>query len=264
MFYRTFIVCLSFLTFLTNHAFTTTLESQRCPNILSIGPEFYHVKRTREGGSKQTGFLYGGRICFDYIKRYSFYWGAEGAYAKGMLKGKSGSGSSLKCHDREAELEGRFGYTFQRKRGYLLGITPFAAYGVFQEKNNFLHHHPFRVKFENSFKYVGGGFLSQATLFPGLIVGINFKAIYMVQSKSKVTEPGDEHVSFSIDMENKMQYLVELPIKYTFCVPNYTWEASFVPFYRYRHYGGKFGYPFDFLETKFQIYGARLTLNYHF
>src|SRR5436190_24377747 len=88
----------------------------------SIGPEFYHVKRTREGGTSQSGNLIGVRGSFERIGRYKWYIGIEGLYGQGIIKGHSGSGLKLRSRLTDRQIEGRFGYTFQGKCSFLLSF----------------------------------------------------------------------------------------------------------------------------------------------
>src|SRR5690606_30325328 len=45
------------------------------PNKLSLAPEYYHIQRTRNGGTKQSGNAGGLRLTYDYLKRYCVYVG---------------------------------------------------------------------------------------------------------------------------------------------------------------------------------------------
>lgn len=233
------------------------------PLQLYIGPEGYHIKRTRKGGTKQTGNMWGGRAGFDYIKQNDFYWGMEGYYTTGMLKGHSGGGFTIKSRNQEWELEGRFGYTFQSDCFPYYTLTPFAAYGYFEEHNHFLKDFPFSVDFENQFHYVAGGFLSNMFITSRLNAGLQFKVSYITKGANHVRNDPDIE-DFSTQIENKFQYSVDLPINYLLCENSDSYELSFVPFFRTRHYGGRRGFPFDFLETKYTLAGARVLFTYLF
>lgn len=226
-----------------------------------IGPEGYTIKRSRKGGTKQRGSMQGASACFDYIQRNSFYWGAEGYYTTGKLKGHSGAGTQIKSRNIEWELEGRFGYTFQGECYPYYTLTPFAAYGYFEETNRFRKNFPIAVRFKNKFHYVAGGLLSSMFLMPCLNIGIEFKASYMTKGVHNVSnDPEYDH--FSILMNNRFQYSINLPINYSLCASTRSYEVSLVPFYRYRCYGGRQGYPFDFFETKYNLIGAKLLFTY--
>lgn len=228
-----------------------------------LGPEGYYIKRTREGGTKQTGPLWGARGGFDYIQKNALYWGAEAYYTTGKITGHSASGNKIKSRNQEWELEGRVGYTLQSNCYPYYTLTPFVAYGYFEERNHFFKNLPFTVKFKNQLQYVAGGFLSSMFVTSQLNIGIQFKVSYITKGANHVSN--DPQIdNFSTQIDGKTQYEVNLPINYLLCANSESYALSLVPFYRTRHYGGRQGFPFDFLETKFTLYGARLLFTYLF
>lgn len=102
------------------------------PDKIYIGPEIYHVHRSRKGGTKQHGFVYGVRAGYDHIKRSRLYWGGDILWAQGILRGKAAP-SDLKSTFRDENYEGRFGYTLQTKTGHHYSFTPYIGYGYFRE-----------------------------------------------------------------------------------------------------------------------------------
>ncbi len=230
---------------------------------LFLGPEIYHVARTREGGTKQRGFLYGARLGYDYIRRYAFYWGIDGLYARGTLSGETGEKKRLKSELTDINLETRFGYTFQSKACHHFSFTPFIGVGYFWEMNNYQHPSPIEAHFRNEFFYVPVGFLSQLFIYPKVSLGLNFKTRYLLKGTTKVTHDHNQD-NHTLHYEHKLQYRVDLPLTYYFCWRNYDVILGLIPFYEYRHYGHQANFPFDFLETKFRIYGVNLRLFYPF
>lgn len=228
-------------------------------NHLAIGPEGYHVERTKAGGTKQTGVLWGGRATFERLKRYGWYLGADFLYATGTLKGRSSAEERIRSTLTDMNVEGRFGYTLQHKSKCGFSLTPFFGIGYFRETNNFCHPTRIPVHFCNTFSYIPLGFLSHVYLTPHFGIGLNFKVRYLYQHKNKVTHDPD-HNSLHLHYQEKLQYRVELPLTYDQCFYNRLWRINLVPFYEYRNYGQLANYPFDFIETKFQIYGAYLQL----
>lgn len=228
-----------------------------------FGPEVYHAHRNKKGGSTQDGWLYGARGGFDYIKRYCFYIGSEVAWARGALRGKYGEDGRLKSHLTDAMVEGRFGYTFQRKHGRKAAITPYFSGGYFSERNNYVHPSPLTIHFHTYFPYVGTGFLSRIDLTPNLEFGINAKFKFPLDPQSQVSHDPevDDH---KLGIEERFQYRIELPLKYQFCRCNEIYIFSLSPFYEYRLYGQQLGYPYDFLETTFNIYGITAEIFYQF
>lgn len=231
-------------------------------NQFFIGPEIYHVKRTKEEGISQKGEMYGVRLGYDYVRRSAIYFGVDELFAHGTLKGHR-NGIEIKSTLRDANLEGRLGYTFQSKGCYKFSFSPFIGIGYFWETNKYKHPSPLHIHFHNKFAYVPVGFLSRFFPYPHLSVGINFKARILFDGKVLVTHDNgfeDRELGY----EEKIQYRVDIPVTYYFCWCNHNLAASLVPFYEYRNYGHRANFPFDFLETKFKIYGADLQLRYVF
>ena len=233
------------------------------PNTLSIGPEFYHVHRTREGGTEQNGWICAGRASYDRIKAFGFYWGANALYGIGPLKGESGSGATLKSTFKDYQIEARVGFTFQTESWVQPYITPFVGIGYRKEYNNFHEYSPSFPNFETRYPYGAAGFLSGVNLTSQFAVGLNFKAEFMYDAKCGVTQAPDEDDS-NLLIEDKWNYRVELPLIYRFCPCVGGFEAQVTPFYEFRHYGGRESFPCDFIDTKLMIWGFNLLLSYRF
>lgn len=220
------------------------------------GPEIYHIKRTRDGGSKQYDVIYGVRFGYQYLNPCKVYWAADGLYGYGHLKGKSASDEKIKSHFTDFSIEGRLGFTF------CFGcrqwcFTPYVGYGYASEKNRFVSPSPLLVHFKLDYQYVPVGFLSSVELAPGWLVGINGKVKFLIDARNKVTR--DEQFGTSkMLVKNKIHYRVELPLTY-YCG---RFSGSLIPFYEFRHYGGHPNFPFDFLETKCHLYGATFKIIY--
>lgn len=246
--------------------FSCSCEQQLRHQIF-IGPEIYGVKRSREGGTEQTGILYGVRAGYDYIRRYAFYWGIDGLYASGALTGENGENQKIKSQLTDSNIEGRFGYNFQSKSCLSASFIPFIGVGYFWENNDYKHPSPLKVKFENSFFYVPVGFLSRIFVNPQLSIGLNFKARFIIEGKTKVSNDSElelEEGDLTLHYEEKTQYRVDLPVSYYFCWLNKPVSFAVSPFYEYRQYGHRANFPFDFLETEFNIYGVTVRLGYLF
>jgi len=227
-----------------------------------IGPEIYYVSREKECGGKQTGTLYGVRLGFDHIRRYKFYWGVDALWATGPLEG-SANGERIKSMFTDINLEARLGYTFQSKYWCKASFTPYTGLGYFWENNFFEHPSPLPIHFKNRFSYVPLGFLSQIFIYPNWSLGLNFKLRFLIDSSVEASnDPG--HDTTTQNYEEKLQYRVELPITYFSCWKKESLAVSLVPFYEYRPYGYRANYPFDFLETNLNFYGATIKLLYLF
>lgn len=236
------------------------LWSQECclANQFYIGPTVYHVERERKGGTHQCGELGGVRLGYDRIGRNKFYLGFEFLYARGHLGGHGGTGKRIKSTFIDMDIEGRFGYTLQQKCAPRLAFTPFVGGGYAQENNNFRHPSPIPVHFRLHYIYWSAGFLSQISITPRFDAGINFTAKFMIEGKNKATH--DPKCDDSVSMiGNRNHYKIEVPLSYHY--GNQTF-ISLVPFYEYRLYGHHAGYPFDFLDTKLNLYGITLKWVY--
>lgn len=233
-----------------------------CPHQVFVGPEIYHVTRTREGGAEQKGWLYGVRGGYDYIKRNSFYYGIDALYAQGTLKGRT-SEARLKSDLTDINVEGRLGYTFQTDTCHYASFTPYIGIGYFWEINKYKHPSPLPIHFNNNFYYVPFGFLSSIYVTPELTLGFNYKGRFIIDGKTKVTHDASFD-DVSLRYVQRIQSRLELPITYYFCWSNQEGAVAAVPFYEFRNYGHHPNFPFDFLETKFKIFGVTLKLLYLF
>lgn len=235
------------------------------PHRLALGPEIFFMQRNKEGGSKQHGMLYGARLTYDRLKGNSLYWGGDLMYASGKLNGHNSESEELHSQKRDSEIEGRFGYTFKRKFNSTYWFIPFFGGGYFEGTNKFKHPSPLTYKITTSFPYLSLGFISRIDIKNSFGIGLDFKTKYSVGAKGKITEDLDPEIDNShFIIEDKFSYELDLPFYFDKCFKGKLVELSFVPFYRFRHYGGHENHPFDFIDTRFHIYGARLMLGLYF
>lgn len=232
--------------------------SEVCAHQIYIGPEVEYARRTREGGSRQDGILYGARAGYDFIRASKFYFGLEGLYLTGRLHGHSADSEKIKSNFRDAEIEGRLGFTFMRCCWRPIYLTPFFGGGYVDERNNFVNPSPLKLHYDLHYGYVCAGFLSTIHYSRQFDVGLNFKAKYMLNAKNDVTHDPDFDDT-SMHVKNEFNYRLELPLTYRVCDDFY---LRLVPFYEYRHYGGKVNFPFDFIETRMHMAGATLKFVY--
>lgn len=228
---------------------------------LLIGPETYYAYRHRDGGTKQHGWLVGGRFICDYFRRNKFYWAAEGALGRGTIKGKSGSGNELRSTLYDRSIEARVGYTFRCKKAYKLYLTPFIGAGYFIEENNFKNPTFLHLHFKTSYRYLTTGFLSRISICKQFSVGCNVKIRHLIDPECKISkDPEFDTISLKIDSDT-LQYRIELPVMY-----HHKKYCSIVatPFYERRCYGRQAGYPFDFLKTTLFNYGLTLQALFYF
>jgi hypothetical protein len=226
-----------------------------------FGPEVYHVNRKREGGTRQSGWLSGGRILIDNRRRYCIYCAFEGAYARGSLHGHTGSDVSIKSHLTNATVEGRLGYTFYIKPAWRTLITPFIGIGYLWEGNNFFKPSDFKLHFLTKYSYFTGGLITSFEPTECLTIGLNIKLRYMWDPRCHISND-PEFSSTSLRIGNdQLQYRFELPITYdvTDC-----WSVVAVPFYERRYYGKQADYPFDYMRTIMIDAGTTLMAEYKF
>jgi hypothetical protein len=248
---------LLFLLLLSSQAWGYLAPSCRNPHRFGLGPEVYFAERRKEGGSEQHGLLYGFRMTYDRVRPWGLYWGIDGHYAHGRLKGHSGRGASLNSNFEVGEVEARFGYAMDFKCRLRPWILPFMGVGYITHVNRFLPPVMLPVRFNISYEYIATGLALGIWLAPQWDVQLVLKAGFPFNMRCKVTnDPSFNDLKQLIDEE--VQYWVDLPITYHRCFNGHPVAISLVPFFRYRRFGGREGFPFDFIDTRFQFYGARL------
>lgn len=230
------------------------------PTRLSVGPEIYHLSRRLNGGTHQSGTLYGGQLRYDRLRDNSLYLAARGRIAKGDLIGSTGSGDHIKSVMRETEVEGRIGWSFGFCLGRPIALTPYGVYGHFHDCNHFKPPSPLTFRFRDQFDFGGGGMIASVCVLPDWQIGVDFRAAWMYEPKAKLTDDvGFPDVKMSIDP--RWLYMVEVPISYDMCWCGWHGQASLVPFWERRTYGGFLNFPFDFLRTRYTLTGARFLLS---
>jgi len=237
--------------------------SSPLPNYVYIGPEVYNACRKREGGTRQDGCIAGVRIGYEHVKRYRLYWGIEGLYASGRLSGHGGNDTHLKSDLTDAMVEGRFGYTIASKCAYRPSFTPYVGGGYFSERNDYKHPSPIHVHLKTEYSYIAYGFLSHVFPIPWWELGLNVKCRAPLNTQCKISND-PEFDNFTLGVENMTQYRIELPNTYHPCPGERKLTFSVTPFYEYRVYGRQNNFPFDFLKTEFNIWGANVLLLYFF
>jgi hypothetical protein len=233
------------------------------PRQLYLEPEIYHVHRTRDTGTHQNGFLYGVQASVERVKRHSLYWGVEGQYARGTLRGRTGTHEKIRSTFTDDWIEARIGYTIGRRKLCHFLITPFIGYGRFNEINHFKEPSPNLTKHRIYSDYFIAGFLSQISLSKRLQVGLEFKAKIMIDPKCRVSHDRVEKYNATQMIEHRVLYRIDLPISYRLCSDEGPWSLGVSPFFEYRNYGKHINFPADFHGTILQIYGIGFLIAYH-
>lgn len=252
-----FFVFLTFLFLVPNLSYAAI-----CPwtQEFSLGPQGYHVKRLRKGGTVQSGGLYGIRAKYDFFGPCLLYAGLEGYYGIGTLRGKTGRGDPLKSQFSELNIEGRLGITLKGHSGCKPSFTPFVGYGRFIEENNYSRPSPTHFHFRNIFDYACLGAMFRGEVNERLTLGLNVTTLLSLDGKIKVTHD-PEYGSSIMHYEQKFHVRVSIPISYFVACQS---ELVLTPFYEFRRYGTQYDEHFDFLDTQIKIYGAVIYYRYSF
>lgn len=227
-----------------------------------LGPECYAMQRTREGGSRQWGVLCGVRGGYERIKGNALYWGIDGLWAQGTLKGHM-QHRPLYSRFTDSNVELRGGYTWHCPRWSHFAITPYLGLGLFWEKTLYHAPSPLPLHFHNQFSYAAAGFLSHLFLSSQWSVGFNCKLRYPIEGRQTVSHD-PAHETLVQSYEERLQYRLELPFTYFFCIHHSSAAIALVPFFESRCYGSRPNFPFDFLETTLRLYGATVKAIYLF
>lgn len=239
------------------------IEAQCKHHRVLVGPEVYYMTRSRDGGTEQTGTLYGFSFLYERVRHYGIYWGLEGRYAVGTLQGHDGNDKDIKSHKRDSDLEGSLGFTYQfSKAGKCLSLTPIVGGGYFWGKNDFVDPSPLTVNYRGQFSYYLLGILATLYWNDQISVGLRYKVKKMLEGECRVSDIPESDDLKQV-MENENQYELELPIQIS-RVEGRFWQWLVTPFYRSRHYGKRENFPRDFLDTRFKMYGVKGSIEVNF
>ncbi len=233
------------------------------PHFISLGPESYYIKRKKDGGSWQDGWINGARISYERWKKCGFYWALDGYWAAGSIEGKTKSKKKLKSYLTDYQIEGRIGYSYAFPKSTRVRWIPYAAYGKFCSKNDFKKPSPIPYKITNEFEYYAAGIKTLVQITSCIYGGIHFKYKYPEEPKCKITDDPD-YDSLSLTMGRKAQYEIELPFLFLKNWHGKSLALNLTPFYRKRKYGFQENFPFDCIETRFDIWGIRCQLGIMF
>lgn len=230
--------------------------SIRGPHLFSAGPEVYRITREKKGGSAQDGWMIGIHGTYERLHHYGFYWAIDGYWAKGNIEGETRSGKILKSDLTDRQIEGRFGYSLCFPICQKLRFVPYGGYGSFNSINKFKKPSPIPFKSETNFDYWLGGIITLYDISSCWDMGINLKYKYPLEPKSKISDDPD-YDDMKLHIGTEIHYEIEVPFRYYHCWRGKNASVSFTPFYRFRHYGEQENSPFDSIDTRFHIAGAR-------
>jgi hypothetical protein len=232
--------------------------SSYAPDVLDIGPQVFFLRRIRKGGTRQDGRLQGVYISYDYLKKQSIYFGGSWEKSTGDIEGQTGRGAPLKSEMTDNLYEGRIGYTFQHPSVLHTFFVPLIGYGYFDESNSYINPSPINITYYNSYQYVLAGFLTGADLNNYVGFWINFKIRFMINGQAKVEDKSMAQ-NIELKMNNELSFRLDTPIIFSPPYIGYFLKISAAPFYEYRHYGGRKGYPYNYYDTKMNSIGGRVS-----
>ncbi len=227
-------------------------------HFFSAGAELSHIKRMRDGGTQQEGYLNGMRFSYDRIQRSSWYGGVDYFLGTASLLGHTGAGRTLASNLSDQIGECRIGWTLGRDQRNAF-FSFFAGYGKFKETHDFSKQVHLPILFQEKISYVPIGFLSGTYLTPLFGVGFNFKIMAMLRGESTIQNDPYRPES-TLQMTNESQLRWEVPCWYRVQRAHFYLSAGMTPFLEYRHFGGREGFPYNFLDTKFILLGGRISL----
>jgi hypothetical protein len=239
---------------------TASLNASSCIEIKG-GPLLEHLKRIRDGGSRQSGDLYGFECLVARRPLRGIYFCCLYRYEEGYLYGQTGFGDALISKKTDQAFEGALGYTLPVKN--TLTCTPFVGKGRIFAKNSFEIPSPIEACFDVRYNYWAGGFRADWKMNAEFSLGFLAKGIFSEGATCKVVDPEEEE-SKSLIVEDELSWEIELPLVHCSKKLDGRLRVGLTPFYRYRHWGGHENYPYNFFDTKFYILGATLSCSYHF
>ena len=210
-----------------------------------FGPDVfvYHVKdkysSENEVIRKTAHSVLGGlRLGYDYLKPQTLYFGIDGIFALGKLRQEFKSACreifgdqdevvkfNTKVHSRElfANIEQRYGYTFQSPLSAKASFIPFAGIGWYHMRS--------KIKEENLFKnwfYGAAGLRTNYHFADNFDLGLNVKAMYAFAGKIKnIGEAA--HFSWKEDLKHFWGYEIAFPFSWKMGTGN-TWDIQFQPY----------------------------------
>lgn len=229
---------------------------------LQIGPEIFFYHRGRASGTFQQGRMDGIRVRAERFCPCGLYVGADYFRAYGEIYGENSRKLTIFSKIHDEIYEGRVGFCFQPLHPGIW-FVPFVGMGHFAEINDAFPPTPLCLCTIDQFSYFLAGFHSWIYSAHCFSIGFRFESMWMQNAKSKITEdPWYEDVTLSI--QNVPYVRLELPLRYqpAKCHSYFTWQLT--PFYEYRHFGEKEGYPFDYIDTKFHLIGGNVSIIFIF
>jgi hypothetical protein len=233
--------------------------SSYAPDVLDIGPQVFFLRRIRKGGTRQDGRLEGAYVSYDYLKKQSFYFGGTWETLTGNIEGETGRGASLKSTIKDQLFEGRIGYTFQHPSVLHTFFVPLIGYGYFVENNSYNPPSPMTFTYVNSYQYALTGFLTGADLNTYFGFWISLKVRFMIDGTAKVEDDPYSEEDVELKMNDELSFRLDTPLIFSPPFFGSHLKITLTPCYEYRHYGGRKGYPYNYIDTEMNLIGGRVS-----
>jgi hypothetical protein len=241
--------------------FTKQIKSQY--HRVYIGPDVFidyiqQKNADREIVNVKSKTVFGGlKVGYDYLKPQAFYFGTDGliSIGKGFYKERRTYPSDyyifrfrenlqFKTTSLFANLEQRYGYTFQNLISSKSTLIPFAGIGWYYSKFQFDNN----LSFVNWF-YGAAGLRVTQQFCENFDVGFNLKAMYAFAGRSHTKW---WFATTTENIRNAWGYEVAMP--FTWHVgESKKWDLQFQPYFLKLN-----------VNNQYQILGARLLAGYSF
>lgn len=237
-----------------------TLENHR----MYVGPDvFFDLAKgtyASQGGyahAVASNAIFGGvRLGYDYLKPQAFYFGTDGLVSIGRqsftltyfpIDQMPCCANTRTCEIKEsplfANIEQRYGYTFQSPISAKSTITPFSGVGGYYIRSQFNHDSSY-----TTWMYAAAGFRKIQQFCENFDIGVNLKVMYAFAIRA--VDGTWSKTSWRVS-QGFWGYEVALP--FIWHVGSKRWDLQFQPY---------------FLKLKAtsisQIYGLRLQAGYSF
>jgi len=237
----------------------TSLES----TFLIFGPHRFtgfaetgYFKRKRDGGSSQSGALFGYGAEYESLKDSGFYLYGKAYWAQGTLTGDSGE-DHIKLRYNSEEYYGRIGYSLCFCKWV---FAPFIGGGGAKLKNHFIDPSPLQVRMNIQFPYALAGLKIEWQRTDDLQFYTSFQLKKPYEPKCTIKDDPD-FFDVHQTVKEKLQADFEVGIRKNWLCMPIAIGGQVAFFYQYNHFGREENFPFNFLETTYNYFGLRAGLS---
>lgn len=217
------------------------LQAQTHNNVY-IAPLWEYCNSNLSNNTSQAGSLWGVAAGWDYTGHCQYYFGVQGSYAGGMLRGSFGDDQT-----REYQIEARFGFDFSDLCA-CVHVIPYVGIG-FDEFDQTLTS---TTTFNSHFWYVPFGIRFSYQVTSAFSAGLRASYGPTFGGRWSVTSGGS--------IPSRYIWQAEIPLMYTFCGCHFPIDIALVPFAK----GWAYGSQGDLIGQTNTYYGARLEIGMNF